>query len=73
MMWNMQLKVDLKSQAMAALPEDQLEYANTLPTAEELYDFPLDFRYPTYTPPIQGYKADDWCDGEENLVIPPSG
>ena len=69
-----QLKIDLKNQAMAALPEDQLAYAKEMPTAQELFDFPLDFRYPTYTPPIQGYRADDWTgDGEDNLVIPPRG
>ena len=59
----MQLKVDLKRQAMRALPPSQLEYAKG-PLSVEECDFPLDFRHPTYTPPITGYSPDQYAEDD---------
>uniref|UniRef100_A0A7S2RGK1 Uncharacterized protein n=1 Tax=Rhizochromulina marina TaxID=1034831 RepID=A0A7S2RGK1_9STRA len=57
--WELQLKIDLKGAAMAALPAEQQAFAS-----EVLDFFPLDFRHPTTTPPVQGFDASRFMSDE---------
>eukprot|EP00617_Octactis_speculum_P022045 CAMPEP_0185766578 /NCGR_PEP_ID=MMETSP1174-20130828/38511_1 /TAXON_ID=35687 /ORGANISM="Dictyocha speculum, Strain CCMP1381" /LENGTH=137 /DNA_ID=CAMNT_0028450339 /DNA_START=58 /DNA_END=471 /DNA_ORIENTATION=- len=57
--WKLQLQLDLKSLAMDALPADQLAYAQE--QVMEDAKFPLHFRFPTWTPPIKGYRPEDFA------------
>eukprot|EP00614_Pseudopedinella_elastica_P009976 CAMPEP_0172587126 /NCGR_PEP_ID=MMETSP1068-20121228/6242_1 /TAXON_ID=35684 /ORGANISM="Pseudopedinella elastica, Strain CCMP716" /LENGTH=136 /DNA_ID=CAMNT_0013382047 /DNA_START=145 /DNA_END=555 /DNA_ORIENTATION=- len=57
-MWDLQLKLDLKTSAMKALPPEEREWAMNI--EKEDAAFPLDFRHPTWTPPIKGFDPDKY-------------